>query len=271
VVKDKQKQSGMSLTEILVVMAIMAILMGVSIPAAKQLMGSFESSTGTRQLINAALSNARAIAVREQAYAGVRFQEDSNGNTYIIFIQHDKDATGLAYGFRAVTGRKPMKLPEDIGILANGFLPSNSDAQNDTLIDTALGFVDLSTFSIVFSPQGKLTNHLVRIRNFDALVDGSPDGVIDSTIDTIFSTVDNVEAERAMFYQDDYPNPDIAGSTNLGLQEENSAQSFYVYSKSELNTIPANFRWTNYIKALNSEYISPYTGELVMEYREQTP
>jgi type II secretory pathway pseudopilin PulG len=267
----KCARPGISLTEILVVMAVMAILMGISIPAAKQLMNSFETGTGTRQLINAALSNARAIAVRNQTYAGVRFQQDINGNTYIIFIEHDKDATGLANGFRAVTGRKPMKLPEDIRILANVFLPSNSDAQNDALIDTPLELADLSTFSIVFSSQGKLTNHLVRIRNLDALADGSPDGVIDSTIDTIFSTVDNVEAERAMFHQDDYPNPDIAGSVDLGLQEENSIQNFYVYSKSEFNDIPVNFRWTNYLSTLDPEYISPYTGELVMEYREQSP
>jgi type II secretory pathway pseudopilin PulG len=269
--RNKNKQSGLSLTEILVVIGVMAILMGVSIPAAKQLANSFESSTGTRQLINAALSNGRAIAVRNQTYAGVRFQEDANGNTYIIFIEHDKDATGLANGFRAVTGRKPMKLPEDVGILANRFLLTNSDSQNDTLIDTPLELADISTFTVVFSPQGKLTNHLVRIRNLNALADGSPDGVIDSTIDTIFSTVDNVEAERAMFHQDDYPNPDIAGSIDLGLQEENSVQNFYVYSKLEFNGIPVNLRWSNYFKALAPEYISPYTGELVMEYREQSP
>ena len=144
----------MSLTEILVVMAIMAILMGVSIPAAKQLMGSFESSTGTRQLINAALSNARAIAVRNQTYAGVRFQEDINRNTYIIFIEHDPSdnpanapqpiGTGLANGFRAVTGRKPMKLPQDVGVVSGywidrtSFHPSNWDALSPNLLTDAV-------------------------------------------------------------------------------------------------------------------------------------
>ena len=141
--RKKQKHFGMSLTEILVVMAVIAILMGVSIPAAKQLANSFESGTGVRHLINAALSSARSIAIREQTYAGVRFQEDKDGNTYIIFIVHDKVATGDAYGFRAVMGRKPMKLPEDVSI----------ENTNPILVNGT---------SIVFSPSGKLTTHLVQ-------------------------------------------------------------------------------------------------------------
>jgi prepilin-type N-terminal cleavage/methylation domain-containing protein len=59
-----KKQSGISLTEILVTISIMAILMAISVPAAKSLMASFESGTGARQLINAALSNARSARSR---------------------------------------------------------------------------------------------------------------------------------------------------------------------------------------------------------------
>jgi Tfp pilus assembly protein FimT len=209
-VANKKKQSGISLTEILVVVGIIAVLMGVSIPAAKQLAGSFETGTGVRQLINAALSNARAIAVREQAYAGVRFQENKDGNGYMIFIVHDNAATGYANGFRAVTGRKPMKLPEDVSV---------------------------SRLSVVFSPQGKLTVHSVRAYNKDGQAD-------DSSNDTIFNTINNVNGGHAMFEQD-------PGNFN-------STQSITIGSKKGLT-------------ASTTEYISPYTGELVMEYREQRP
>lgn len=214
--RHTKKQSGISLTEILVVMAVMAILMGVSIPVAKQLANSFESTTGTRQLINAALSNARAIAVRQQAYAGIRFQQDNNGNTYIIFIVHDNKATGFANGFRALMGRKPMKMPEDI------FLQKNS---------------------VIFSPSGKLTVHDVRVRNKD----GRPDGD-DTSTDTIFNTQFNVDNGLAGFVQD-------TGGLPYSFP---SIQSFIITSKS--NTF-----------APTIEHISPYTGELVMEYREQNP
>ena len=212
-----KKQSGISLTEILVVIAVMAILMGISVPAAKKLAESFESGTGTRQLINAALSNARAIAVRNQTYAGVRFQQDASGNTYMIFIVHDKDATGLANGFRAVIGRKPMKLPEDV------------------VLSAILSAGKTETFSVVFSSAGKLTIHSVRTFNKDAKSD-------DSSNDTIFNTQNNISAGLAMFLQD---SGDFV-----------STQSIIISSKKE----PGVFK---------TEFISPYTGELVMEYREQ--
>ncbi len=256
--RKRQKQSGISLTEILVVIAVMAILMGVSIPAAKQLMGSFESSTGTRQLINAALSNARAIAVRNQTYAGVRFQEDTNGNTYIIFIEHDKGATGLANGFRAVTGRKPMKLSEDVGVLTNfPFV--------DTDLDTPEELNDAITFSIIFTPQGKLTVHPVRVRNYE----GATEGDLPSFCpDNIFNIQPRVDGDLAMFYQDDYFLGNSGGYPDMGLGEEDSTQGFRLFSKSDFKSVESNFRWKDYFATLNPEYISPYTGELVMEYRD---
>lgn len=211
--RNKQRQRGISLTEILVVIGVMAILMGVSIPAAKQLMVSFESSTGVRHLINAALANARAIAVREQAYAGVRFQQDTDGHTYIILIEHDPTATGLANGFRTVSGRKPIEFPEG----------------------TTLSGTSVSTGpSVVFSPAGKLTTHRVRAYNKDG-VSG------DTSTDTIFNTPVNVVSGFSMFLQD-------GASTEM-----TSRQNLTIIDKNGVRT---------------TEYISPYTGELVMEYHE---
>ena len=165
----------MTLTELLVVVAVMTILLGISVPTAQQLMDSFESSTGVRHLINAALSNARAIAVRQQAYAGVRFQQNIDGNTYMIFIVQDTPANmgGLANGFRAVIGRKPMKLPENVGV---------------------------NQCSVVFSPAGKLTNHQVWVRNKDGVTD-------DTSNDTIFNIQANVDLGIGQFVQD-------SGNTN---------------------------------------------------------
>ena len=208
--KNNKRQSGMTLIELLVVIAIMVILLGISVPTAQNLRDSFESSTSVRHLINAALGNARAMAVREQTYVGVRFQQDKDGRTYMTFVVQDKDATGLANGFRAVMGRKPMQLPEDV--ILSAILPA------------PVG--QTTTFSVIFSSQGKLTIHDVRC--WQAFAN-----------DNIFN---NNGDEMFMSDTQDYP----------------SVQSIIIGSKKE-PTVSA------------TEYISPYTGEIVMEYREKNP
>jgi Tfp pilus assembly protein FimT len=251
----------MTLTELLVVIAIMAILLGISVPTAQRLMDSFESSTGVRHLINAALSNARAIAVRQQAYAGVRFQPDKDGNTYMIFIVQDTQATGLANGFRAVEGRKVMKLPEDVGVI---IYHTFVDADLDTSTNAGKAvWNDAHTFSVIFSPQGKMTIHAVRVRNKD----GYYDGYTQISNDTIFNIASEVTVNKAMFCQDDYPYPSVAAWPHGGFVEETSVQEFILYSKKELQKVPVAQRWTLFFqqKQAKADFISPYTGELVIE------
>lgn len=262
----------MTLTELLVVVAVMAIMLGISVPTAQHLMDSFQSSTGVRHLINGALSNARAIAVRHQAYAGVRFQEDAEGHTYMILIIHDKEETDDAQGFRAVIGRKPMKLPEDVGVISPYWIDRTKFGINswnklvrtqlkdgyldDTNLVQILGamrnryLLDASTFSVVFSPQGKLTTHAVQC-------------LLSSAEDTVFNITNKVESGDAMFLQDDL--------SNDGIGPEMSVQTFMIYSKKQYRQTIATARCSNYLDNIESDYISPYTGEIVMEYNEESP
>ncbi len=206
--KKNNRQSGISLTELLIVIGLMVILLGISVPTVQHLKDSFDSSTGLRHLINAALSNARAMAVREQAYTGVRFQQNPEGDTYMIFIVHDADATNLANGFRAVVGRNPMKLPQSVSV---------------------------SQSSVVFSPSGKLTTHAVRVRNKDGVTD-------DSSNDTIFNTFANVNADPPVgqFVQD--------GGNTTSIR-------YVTISQMKGGSLISS----------STEYISPYTGELILE------
>src|SRR5210317_246952 len=115
--RTKSRQSGLTLPEMTVVIAIMALLTAIGLPAIRALTHSFQTRSGAENLISAALASARAIAAKEQHYAGIRFQQDSTGNQYIVFIIHDFEKTGLNPGFRAIEGVKPITLPENSRIM----------------------------------------------------------------------------------------------------------------------------------------------------------
>ena len=78
--KIKKLQSGISLTEAVLAVAVIALLVGVSIPAYKAFDTAVNSPAGAGSMVSAALSSARAIAAKNQKYAGIRFQQDKNGN-----------------------------------------------------------------------------------------------------------------------------------------------------------------------------------------------
>jgi len=241
--------------EMTVVIAVMALLAVFGLPAIRALINSFESEGGTKAMISASLASARAIAAKEHHYAGIRFQKAYDPNDpdllnapqYMVFIVHDFGATGLAPGFRAVEGIKPIKLPDSVGVME----VVNGDGEID---DVPSGeFTDKTTFSIVFSPSGKLLLHDVRVSNRNGKRKGN-----NSSKDDIFNTKDNVTDALnpvGMFIQDDY--------AELGLGEEPSRRSFIIYDKSEFNKVDEDRRWSDYLRYLEVIYINPYTGTMI--------
>ena len=159
----------------------------------------------------------------------------------MVFIVHDYDATGLANGFRVLDGRKPMALPENVGVLA-GYVYS------DAMLDTESEWGNANTFSVVYNSAGKLVLHDVRVQNKHGRTDNTSN-------DAIFNTKTNVDNGIGMFYQDDYP--------ELGLEQESSVNSLRVYDKTELAATNPAMRWSGYLNQLNMLMVSPYTGELI--------
>ena len=264
--RTRNRQFGFTLTEMTLVVATIALLLGLGLPAVRMLLNSFESDSGTRSMINAALSNARAIAARDQRYAGLRFQQDSDGNQYMIFIVHDFEKTGLSPGFRAVEGMKPIKLPENSGITdlmvrtnygtsaAAAASPLNEPLRPAHLDDTN-SMRDTSTFSIVFSPSGKLVVRTVRVRNKDGTY--QPDNGVSGKIstDSIFNSPVNITYHGVgMFVQDDY--------AEVGLGAESSRNRFIIYDKSHFGKLDARERF-NYLNSLSLIYINSYTGTMI--------
>ncbi len=276
--KKKMTKSGMTLTELLTVMAIMALLIGIAVPAARAILDSFETSAGVTNVISAALANARAIALKNSRYTGVRFQQDLRGNQYMIFIVHDPalspsalelqndptlTGTNRANGFRAVKGRKPMKLPSSVGLMdltivnrAPGGLNNltqiaEEDIDENALIDEQYELNDTTTFSIVFSPSGKLITHRVWARNRHGRDD-------DSSNDQVFNTINNIVGYGiGMFIEDD------SGFWVDGFGPEFSRRGFIIYNKNDFNRISPNRRWSGYLRYLERLYVNPHSGKII--------
>jgi hypothetical protein len=280
--RTRPRQFGFTLTEMALVVATIALLVGLGLPAVRALLGSFESDSGAKGMINAALSNARAIAAREQRYAGIRFQQDRDGHQYMIFIVHDFEKTGLSPGFRAVAETKPIKLPENAGVLdlmvrsdygtssAAAVASLDEPLRPAHLDDTNPGNAgpdgrnnyirDTSCFSIVFSPSGKLITRAVRVRNKEGIYqpDNGASGRI-STDDVFNSPINITTHGVGRFIQDDY--------AELGLGAEPSRNAIVIYNKKHFDKLSAQERF-NYLHSLTMIYINPYTGTMILPHRE---
>lgn len=234
--------------EMTVVIVVVALLTTLSIPAVRTFFSSLATLSGTRGLISAGLASARAVAAKEQRYAGIRFQQDLYGHQYIIFIIQDP-AIG-AYFFRAVEGIQPIKLPHNVGVM-DLYLSSIDQVINDNdYINEPNELRDTSTFSIIFSPSGKMVIHEVRVRNRDGKTN-------DTSEDDIFNTIFNVETTKiAMFIQDDY--------ADLGLVKESSRSSFIIYEKDKFRrAYDKRQAYLDYLSQLKAIYINPYTGTII--------
>ena len=281
---------GFSLTEMVVVVAILALLTGFGLPAIRSLQKSFETGSGVTATINAALSTARAIAAKEQRYAGVRFQQDLDGNQYMIFILQDPAI--MEYGFRAVKGVSPIKLPENIIVMDlvlvernynsgnhQNYITAETEINSDTKISDEKDITDIASFSILFSPTGKLVVHKVQVRNKDGLVDSSSNSNV--SYDDVFNKKLQVDQKyngygvndsppgAGMFYQDDYYNSgnNLNSYGDLGLGPEFSRSSLIICQKDKFKEVfEDDYSDTNYLQQVSAQrlYVNAYTGTLII-------
>jgi len=281
------QRTGFTLPEMLVTIVIVTIVAAIAIPTLYSIREGFTSS-GADTLISAALASAKAIAAKEQKYAGIHFQcvpdpEDPTkpGDQYMIFIIQDPSLQNIGVnGFRAAKGIEPVKLPINQAVTD---LIVKDDYTDDPTIDKnvtdnasindAAELWDATTFSIVFSPSGRLVTHTVKVWNKD----GAPYNDNTST-DIIFNTKTNVEGAIAgtvpgpgdpetyegMFYEDvDTP---AATRPVPGIGQESSRKSFVIFDRRAFEKVPASNRWSDFFKEIKKHeelYINPYTGTII--------
>lgn len=278
-----RRQRGLTLIEMTLVVATIALLAGFALPAVRALVGSFHSEGGAKSMIQAALSSARAMATSRQEYVGIRFQTAYGRNVanpddplataqYMVFIIHDPtpepNGTGFSIGFRVIEGLKPIKLPEGFYAVDPTIVTRTRDSQNrirideqlsidsDDDLDTLPELRDVTAFSLVFSPAGRLIVHDVRVWNRQGRTASSSTASTDRIFNSMTEVVEG--DTKAMFYQDDYP--------ELGLGPEPSRMSFIVCEKdSLLDGYTRKQSWTDYLQYRVAErvYVSPYTGNLI--------
>lgn len=265
--RTKSRQSGVTLTEVTVVVATIALLVSFGLPVLRALLHSFESRSGARSVISAALASARAIAAREQRYAGIRFQQDSAGKQYMVFIIHEEPGKmrGLTIGFRALDGAKPIKLPDTVVVMDLRYNPDLFSPPGDGLVDSDVEIDnvnvlrDTSSFSIIFSPSGRLVIRDVRVRNRDGVFQPNNDLAASDpdkfSRDDIFNSPVNIDNHGVgMFIQDDYP--------TLGLWTELSRDGFVICDRTQFDELDTQGR-LDYLSSLDIIYVNRYTGTMI--------
>jgi len=270
---------GLTLIEMTLVLGTIALLVGFAVPAVRALVHSFQSEGGTRSMVSSSLNAARAMAVSRQRYVGVRFQKLCtsvdpttplkdllDAPQYMIFIMHDEiqNMDDMAKGFRAVEGMEPVRLPSTMCVMDLDWLET---MQSDTDIDEPYELNDAMTFSIIFSPSGRLVVHPVRVRNREGVF--RPTSVAESR-DDVFNSIENICLNgRGRFIQDDYSrrNPTNPDDLEYGLGEEHSRKGLVICEVPRLRAVYEQGKaWTGYLFELQDKkpiYVSPYAGDLI--------
>ena len=252
--KVKRKQSGFTLTEMTVVVVTIALLVSIGLPAVRALLKSFESESGAKTMISSALASARAIAAKEQSYAGIRFQKayDSNpmnASQYMVFIIHDDKILRSVrgnLGCRAVEGLNPIKLPDSVGVMDLKLGSQDDEKVNmDGEINDPYKLVDVTTFSILFSPSGKLLLHRHKAQNGNNIND------------SVFNTKSSILNKIGMFLEDKDPD-------SIQPVDELSRSHFFIYDRAQFKQAYNRGRaWSDYLRKLEPIYINAYTGTMI--------
>lgn len=262
----KRRQRGLTLPELLTTLTIMVVVGAVAVPAINSLKEAFRGAGNARVIASTVLQNARAIAMNEGQYAGVRFQRDKTGRQYAIYIVYMPIGTGGFAEFntmmyKAVEGKEPVPMPE--GILLSDMVVRTNDSylytesgykllEEDDLANEK-SLTDITSFSIIFDSSGQLVRKRIRVRNRDKIFRPDEEGR-DSSKDKIFSSLANVEKLTSKFIQDDYG--------ELGLGGELSRIQFKIFDVNEYNKLDSDQKKFEYLDSLPYYSVNQYSGEL---------
>jgi len=172
---DRQRQPGFTLIEILIVIAIIALVMLIVLPSVSKLFAAQAMVQG-RNLIDAQIKTARSLAIRDRRYTGVHFQRHwDTGEYWSAIVQVSSEVElgrsagdsmpsvptncdwGSSRAMRMVEGTAATRMPGSLGVGLVGAALGN-DYSGLSSIDTPnmTAEVAFTTFTVLFDPDGRL-------------------------------------------------------------------------------------------------------------------
>jgi len=209
-----------------------------------------------RTMLRSAFASAKAKAAAGQKYVGVRFQQNSQGRSYLVFVQPAEDQTDSYLVMRAIPDTEPIPLPEGVelaelegiendrttGSTATGPQYGDINLFSDYLIDT-------TTFTVLFAPDGRIVRKRVQIQS------RGPE-------DTMFNNmIDNPDGKPPyLFREDPYLKPP---NTRKDDYNEISQASLMIYEQDKRKNAGMT-PYTGYVRiqALRV-HLNVYTGDLI--------
>lgn len=143
------RRTGWTLTELLVVLAIITVLVGVAFVADWKAIAVYSRNAGEGQ-IAAALAAARMEAIQRQTTAGVVFDQVNEGQTTIDVVVRSPEANDR---YIRVDGRPTQKLPRGVAVRSPGLFGVHRPS---TLAQLAQGTPRQSSFVVLFNSDGSL-------------------------------------------------------------------------------------------------------------------
>lgn len=140
---------GWTLTELLVVLAIITVLVGVAFVADWKAVAVYSRNAGEGQ-IAAALAAARMEAIQRQTTAGVVFDQVNEGQTTIDVVVRSPEANDR---YVRVDGRPTQKLPRGVAVRSPGLFGVHRPFTPKQL---AQGSPRQSSLMVLFNSDGSL-------------------------------------------------------------------------------------------------------------------
>ena len=170
-----RREMGFTLIEMIVVIGIIVLVAGISLPSISALMTA-GSDAQAHNVLAGQLVAARSVAMQRGTHAGVHvgMAAESTGLTnacYTAVVWDNPDPAVPGNDFTLAPGYSPQRISGTMafGEIRSDFIDSEVDGGKYHDLDSLENWTDFTTFTIVFSPRGQVVKQINKLPiTFDA-------------------------------------------------------------------------------------------------------